>query len=311
MKKSELVEDVIMLWLEQKKHYIKTSTYTYYLFEVKKYIIPQIGKLSVEELCEEVIQDAVLYWQTKGGSNNTPLNKSTVQNLVMLTKQFIRYALKNKYMKEISLNIQFLPIDYEKKNKVYSLDEQNKIISAIKKEQTYKAFGILLCINSGLRIGELCALRWEDFDFNLGVIHIQRTLQRIYNSSQTPKTRIVISSPKTKTSIRDIPLSKKLLDVICKSNDRNDNGYVLTNGDSFVEPRTYRKYYTDFLKRNKITPLNFHCLRHTFATRCIENGADYKTLSEILGHTSINTTLNMYVHPQLEEKRRCVELIKW
>jgi len=161
-----------------------------------------------------------------------------------------------------------------------------------------------------LRIGELCALRWEDFDFKNGVIHISKTLQRVYDPNSTPKTKIVISSPKTLTSNRDIPLSLKMTEFISKL-EINKMGYVLTNEDKYMEPRTFRKFYTHFLERHGIVTLNVHCLRHTFATRCIENGGDYKSVSEILGHTTINTTLNMYVHPQLEEKRKCVELIQW
>lgn len=307
MKKDERLETVIVLWLNEKKNYIKTSTYTYYLFEVQNYIIPRLGRLRMSEVNEKAIQNAVLYWQKQGGKNDMPLKKSTVQNMVMLIKQFLGYAAKEGYMEDQPINVHFIPGNPCKKKKVFSIQEQLEIINAIKEEPSYRAFGILLCLNSGLRIGEICALRLEDFDFDNGIMHINKTLQRIYDYNGTPKTRIVISTPKTSTSIREIPLSSKMIDIMKKIYKNSEEGYILTNSSTYMEPRTFRKYYMDFLERHKIVPLNFHCLRHTFATRCIENGSDYKSVSEILGHTTINTTLNMYVHPQIEEKRKCVE----
>ena len=311
MKKNELLENEILTWLNEKKNYIKTSTYTYYLFEIENYIIPQLGSLKMRELNEKIIQDAVLYWQKQGGKNQLPLKKSTVQNLVMLIKQFLKYAIKKGYIEDRPIIVHFLPVNQCKKKKVFSLQEQIEIINAVREEPSYKTFGILLCLNSGLRIGELCALRWEDFDFDSGIIHISRTLQRIYDYNGKPKTRIVITTPKTSTSVREIPLSSRMMDVINELHDKMTEGYVLTNSSAYMEPRSFRKFYMNFLERHKIVPLNFHCLRHTFATRCIENGSDYKSVSEILGHTTINTTLNMYVHPQIEEKRKCVELLQW
>ncbi len=311
MRKNELLENVMFMWLNEKRNYIKSSTYAFYLYEFENYIIPQLGKLKMKDLNEKSIQNAVLYWQQQGNKEQQSLKKSTVQNLVMLIKQFIKYAIKEGYIETKPIKIHFIPDNPCRKRKAYSAQEQLAIINAIREEPSSRTFGILLCLNSGLRIGELCALRWEDFDFDNGIIHISKTLQRIYDCNSTPKTRIIISTPKTSTSIREIPLSTKMMEMISKMNKNNATGYVLTNSSKYMEPRSFRKFYMDFLERHKIIPLNFHCLRHTFATRCIENGSDYKSLSEILGHTTINTTLNMYVHPQIEEKRKCVELLPW
>ena len=310
MKKDVLFEDVIKEWLEEKKLFIKYSTYAYYTIEAKNYIIPILGKRPVKEITEKELQRTIMYWQKEGGNCHNPLKKSTVQNLVTITKQCIKFAIKEGYMEECALDLHFIPTNYHKKKKVFSKSEQVDIIQAVLGEPSYRTFGILLCLNSGLRIGELCALRWEDFDFKNGIIHITKTLQRVYDPASTPKTKIVISSPKTLTSNRDIPLSAKMVEFISQL-EINKMGYVLTNENRYMEPRTFRKFYAHFLQRHGIAALNVHCLRHTFATRCIENGGDYKSVSEILGHTTINTTLNMYVHPQLEEKRKCVDLIQW
>lgn len=310
MSSSKLFEEIVREWLEEKKNFIKYSTYAYYLFEAENYIIPRLGSKMASEITEKEIQTTVMFWQREGGKEHTPLKKSTVQNLLVVIKQCLKFAVKEGYMEEYTLDIRFIPTNYNKKQKVFSKTAQDDIVRAILSEPSYRTLGILLCLNSGLRIGELCALRWDDFDFCNGVIHVTKTLQRIYDPNSTPRTRIVITSPKTSTSIRDIPLSAKMMEMISKL-EINKEGYVLTNESFYMEPRTFRKFYANFLERHDIMPLNFHCLRHTFATRCIENGGDYKSVSEILGHTTINTTLNMYVHPQLEEKRKCVELIQW
>lgn len=310
MKKNVLFERIIREWLAEKQNFIKYSTYTYYLFEAENYIIPRLGKLTTAEITEKNIQNTILYWQREGGKDHTPLKRSTVQNLVTIIKQCLRFAVKEGYMQECALDLHFIPAHYNRKKQVFSQGEQAAIVKAVLDESSYRTLGILLCLNSGLRIGELCALRWEDFDFHNGIIHITKTLQRVYDPASTPKTKIVISSPKTTTSNREIPLSAKMMEVISKLKIARD-GYVLTNCRHYMEPRTFRKFYKSFLEKHEIMPLNFHCLRHTFATRCIENGGDYKSVSEILGHTTINTTLNMYVHPHLEEKRRCVDLIQW
>lgn len=307
-----LFEELLDLWLDEKKMYIKRSTYAYYSFEVKNYIIPVLGTMNVDEIREEHIQEAVVCWQNRGMENGKPLKRSTVQNLVTLIKQVLKYAARKGIIHESFMEIHFVPQkNSEKKSKVFSLDDQNRLVHAVLSDLDYRSFGILLCINSGLRIGEVCALKWEDIDMQQGVLHVTKTIQRIYMKNSMPHTQVIISEPKTISSIRDIPLSHKILEIIKKLPDVNPKGYILSNTDNFVEPRTFRKFYMAFLQRENITPLNFHCLRHTFATRCIESGADYKSVSETLGHTTINTTMNMYVHPRMEEKRKCVELICW
>lgn len=229
----------------------------------------------------------------------------------MLIKQILKYAAKKRFINEYAVEVHFAPQTENRKIQIFSQEAQNKLTQAILDNLSYKTFGILLCANSGLRIGELCALKWSDIDIQNKIIHITKTLQRIYMQDTLPRTQIIITTPKTATSVRDIPLSEKMCKVISKLCNLNKNGYVLSNTEQYMEPRTFRKFYSNFLESSDIDVLHFHCLRHTFATRCIENGADYKSVSEILGHTTINTTLNMYVHPPMEEKRKCVNMIKW
>lgn len=207
-----------------------------------------------------------------------------------------------------TLEISYIPEEPKIKNIIFTNEEQNMIIEAVLSDLTFKSFGILLSLNTGMRIGELCALRWNDIDYMQNIVIVQHTLQRVYNKDTLPTTKIIIGQPKTNKSVRSIPLSKKLQNTIKCLPDINKNAYILTNNSTFMEPRTFRRFYASFLKKHNIRYLNFHSLRHSFATRLIQNGADYKCVSEILGHTNINTTMNMYVHPDMQQKRNCIEL---
>lgn len=306
-----VLQEVLDMWLDEKRMYVKQSTYAYYRYEIEHYISPLLGQLTLEELTEDKIQDTVLLLQKCGINSGHPLNKSTVQNLVVLLKQVIKYAIRKKFIQDFTMEIRFAIQDPINNQKVFNKAEQAQMIQALLANLTYKNFGILLCLNTGLRIGELCALKWKDIDLNRKIIHVTKTLQRIYVPNKQGKTDIIIASPKTSTSVRDIPVGERILSVIKKLPYDNKENYILTNSYSYVEPRIFRQYYKTFLRKNNIPELKFHCLRHTFATRLIENGADYKSVSEILGHSTIHTTLNMYVHPLMEEKRKCVELIEW
>lgn len=306
-----VLQEVLDMWLDEKKMYVKQSTYAYYRYEIEHYISPLLGQLPLEELTEDKIQNTVLLLQKCGINSGHPLNKSTVQNLVVLLKQVIKYASRKKFIQDFTMEIRFAIQDPVNHQKVFNKSEQAQMIQALLANLTYKNFGILLCLNTGLRIGELCALKWKDIDLDRKIIHVTKTLQRIYVPNKQGKTDIIIASPKTSTSVRDIPVGERILSVIKKLPYNNKENYILTNSSSYVEPRIFRQYYKTFLRKNNIPELKFHCLRHTFATRLIENGADYKSVSEILGHSTIHTTLNMYVHPLMEEKRKCVELIEW
>ena len=170
--------------------------------------------------------------------------------------------------------------------------------------------GILFALFSGVRIGELCGIRWEDINFQLQTVTIKRTIERIANTDKAAqaKTKVIINTPKTESSYRVIPLQKFLVDVLQK-NEKPGNCYLLTGTPKYTEPHQYYVRYKRFLKRNNLGEYTFHCLIHTFATRCVEAGFDIKSLSEILGHSSVTTTMAIYIHPTLEQKRVQMEKI--
>jgi len=173
---------------------------------------------------------------------------------------------------------------------------------------TFRNLGIYICLSTGMRIGEVCALKWSDIDLGTETIHVNRTIERIYIiEGDKRRTELVIGTPKTKNSIREIPVSKELMKLIRPLKKlMNDDYFVITNEAKPTEPRTYRNYYKQLLKQLGIPDLKFHGLRHSFATRCIESQCDYKTVSVILGHANISTTLNLYVHPNMDQKKKCI-----
>ena len=174
---------------------------------------------------------------------------------------------------------------------------------------TFRNLGVYICLSTGIRIGEICALTWNDIDTENGIIYVRKTIQRIYIIENGKRhTELLLDTPKTKNSIREIPMTKDLLKILKPLKKIvNNNFFVLTNDAKATEPRTYRNYYKKMLESLNIPELKFHGLRHSFATRCIESNCDYKTVSVILGHSNISTTLNLYVHPNLEQKKKCIE----
>lgn len=169
-----------------------------------------------------------------------------------------------------------------------------------------KKFGILLCIHTGLRIGELCALQWKDFDLMNKTLKVDKTMIRTYTKLDGSKLRI--TQPKSRSSNRIIPLNSSIM-YYANLLKNDDESYILTGNKKWIEPNKYRLFYNRILKDLTLDHRKFHSLRHTFATRCIEYGCDYKSLSKILGHSNVSITMNLYVHPQMEMKRKCVEML--
>jgi integrase len=221
----------------------------------------------------------------------------------------LKFGAKHKWINYAPFDIQY-PTEREKQNvEVLSRVHQKKMMNYIQGHFTFRNLGVYICLSSGIRIGEICALKWEDIDTDNGVIHVRRTIQRIYTiENGIRKTELLIDTPKTKNSLREIPLSKELLRMLKPIKKVvNSSFFVLTNDIKPTEPRTYRTYYDKLMKELEIPRIKFHGLRHSFATRCIESKCDYKTVSVLLGHSNISTTLNLYVHPNMEQKKKAIE----
>lgn len=239
--------------------------------------------------------------------NRGGLSDKTIKDIGTLLKLTLKGAIKDNLIDYLDLEFRYPK--KEKKNKIYTFSkkEQKKIVDYCLENLDIKNMGILLTLYSGLRIGELCALKWSDIDLKKDILSVNKTIQRIY-LKDVGKSKMIISSPKTKNANRVIPLNSEFVSLL-KQFKTDNNNYFLSNDTVWMEPRSFRKYYYDMIQELGISNITFHSLRHTFASNCIRLGVDYKTVSELLGHSSVNITLNIYVHSQMSQKKKCINLI--
>lgn len=295
------ISQITDLWKEEKRQFVKKSTFAAYSLIVETHLQPAFGNLTV--VTEKDVQDFVLQ-KLNGG-----LSQKTIKDMLIVLRMILKFGAKKNYCVYAPIDVIF-PTDRERQElEVLSIANQKKIMRFVEDNFTFRNLGIFICLSTGIRIGEICALTWDDIDIENGVIHIRKTIQRIYvKENGIKKTELLIDTPKTATSMRDIPMIKDLYEILKPLKKVVNNDYfVLTNEATPTEPRTYRNYYKKLLDKLGIPPIKFHGLRHSFATRCIESKCDYKTVSVILGHSNISTTLNLYVHPNYEQKKKCID----
>jgi len=296
-----VIKDITVLWRDNKKQFVKESTYSAYCLLLTNHIIPYFG--NKEEFVEDDVQQFVLKSLKDG------LSEKTIKDIIVVIKMIQKFGAKNKLMPLNQIDVLFPSKTTKKSLEIMSKDNQKKLFEYLKENFSFKNLGIVICLCTGMRIGELCALKWNSFDMDNNVVKVRHTVQRIYVVDEEVRyTKIVVNEPKTKESNRDIPLSSELIKIIKPlMKIVNYEFYVLSNEEKPIEPRTYRNYYKRVLKNLGIPYLKFHGLRHSFATRCIESKNSVKTVSVILGHSNITTTMNLYVHPDNAEKKRCIE----
>lgn len=294
------VREIAAAWKEYKRPYVKQSTMAAYVLILENHILPYFGDGT--SLQEQTVQAFVLQKLEAG------LSAKTVKDILIVLKMVMKFGVKNEWMTYCEWDIKYPTTSTNKELEVLSVANHRKILNHIQSHFTFPWLGIYISLSTGLRIGEICALKWSDINIVDGTITISRTIERIYIIEGEKKhTEIVINTPKTKNSCREIPMSKELLAMIKPLKKVvNDDFYVLTNDERPTEPRTYRNHYNGLMAKLDIPKLKYHGLRHSFATRCIEAGCDYKTVSVLLGHSNISTTLDLYVHPNMEQKKRCI-----
>lgn len=229
------------------------------------------------------------------------ISDATRQNVLAVMKQALRYAEKQYGYPMPSLmgcTMQKRPHSIEVMDRM----EQIRLIQFLNSDMDISKAGIYLCLFTGIRLGEVCSLKWADIDQNRGLLHVNRTVQRIESKEGPTKTVLLESPPKSVFSKRIIPMSDSLLSLLIKFK-REGQEYVLQKNRP-MEPRTYQNHFKKYLKQINAPNYNFHVLRHTFATNCVDSGMDIKSLSEILGHSNVQITLNRYVHPSMDTKRK-------
>lgn len=292
------------MWLVSNRVRIKHTTYDKYNYIIEKHILPGLGNFYLKELNSMQINKFLNEKLQSGGiQNNEPLAPSYVSTMSLIISSAIHYAANE----DLCLNLKnpiYKPTAYNREIHILDGRDYDKLTKHLTTNIDETNLGILLALYTGLRIGEICALKWENIDLKNRIIHIISTVSRINNNG---KTEYIIDVPKTKSSVRDIPVPKKLMIVLKESFINRKSDYVISQTNNFVIPRTFEYRYHKLLKELKIDSTNFHSLRHTFATNCISNGMDVKSLSEILGHANTNTTLQIYVHPSMEVKRRQID----
>ena len=291
MKLKELLE----VWLERyMKHTIKIRTYNRYKSICELHLIKDLGEYELDELKPNVLQDFLLKKIDDHYSTNT------IKGIVSVLKQALRLAITLEFVdKEYCSNLK-MPSSEEKEISVFTKKEQQIIESFCLNHKKSNYIGIVICLYTGIRLGELLALTWEDIDFNSNLLTINKTS---YSAKLDGKTQIIVDKPKTKKSNRVIPLPNQLVKLLKIIKKESNSKYVITTRNSgMVGNRSYQRTFKFILKKVNVPYRNFHSLRHTFATNAIELGMDVKTLAEILGHTNAMITLNRYSHSLLNYK---------
>ena len=297
------IREIAAAWKEYKRPYVKQSTMAAYVLILENHILPTFGEDN--SLPEHSVQAFVLHKIESG------LSTKSVKDILIVLKMVMKFGVKKEWMTYYEWDIKYPPNSENKVLDVLSVSNHRKILNHIQSHFTFMGLGIYISLSTGLRIGEICALKWSDINVTDGILTVNRTIERIYIIEGEKKhTELVINTPKTKNSCREIPMNKELLGMLKPLKKVvNDDYYILTNDERPIEPRTYRNYYKRLMEKLDIPKLKYHGLRHSFATRCIEVGCDYKTVSVLLGHSNISTTLNLYVHPNMEQKKRCIDKV--
>lgn len=291
-------------WFESIKLHTKTSTQNKYHNMLTNYILPEYGNQPVAAITYDFIEAHCKFLLEAGGKNGKGLSAKTVSDVLAIIRNISKFAIRKGIYVACDAGAVQIRQDV-KPMRVFSKFEQNQLCKHILENPEPCNIGILVCLFTGLRVGEICALRWEDISFSDQSIYIHHTLQRIQTpQEQEAKTKVVVTTPKSTCSIRKIPLPDEISKILVL-NQKSSSGYLLTNDEyKFIEPRTMQNKFKKILNDAGIENANFHALRHTFATRCVELGFDVKSLSEILGHATVNITMNRYVHPTYELKKK-------
>ena len=294
------LDTIINEWLHFKKISIKESTYFRYVYIIEQYILPYFNNWEMDKLMKYDFNNYV-------EKLLETLSPVSVKNTLAIFKSILNFA-QSKYGYNFNFKLVAIPKIHTEELRVLSKKEKNKLEKYCENRNTLRCIGILICINTGLRIGEICALKWDCIDLDKHCIKVKKTMQRIYNKN-TKRSTVIVDIPKTQKSIRTIPISTKLYNILkpLKKDFSNDCYFLTGSEKEYIEPRNYQYMFRKCLKDCKIEGFHFHQLRHTFATDCINVGMDTKSLSEILGHSTVKVTLDKYVHSSFNSKIKYLE----
>lgn len=307
--KSELFSSVSEDWLQMLKPQLKQASIAKYTNILNSYLLPAFQNCRITEIQRCDVMEFGNRLLETGGVKENGLSPKTVTGILAVLKSIFEYASREDGFYVI--DISDISVKQEQKPlRVLSHTEQSKLSQYMFEHLTSCNLGILVCLYTGLRIGEICALKWKDISFSEQYLFVHRAMQRvqIFTEGKT-RTEVQISIPKSNCSIRQIPIPNEIFQILINYR-KNEDAFLLTGEtDYFIEPRTLQNRFKTVMEMCEIRHVNFHALRHTFATRCIELGFDVKSLSEILGHASVNITMNRYVHPSMELKQKNMNML--
>lgn len=295
-------------WLREKAALIKSSSYIRYKGLLDTHLLPALGNCPLNKLTAQKIADFLQEKLQNGRlDKNGGLSAKTIADILCLIKSAVKMAVRDFNLPQAAAILAMRPPITVRQRKPEILND-NECISLsreIMQQQASEAAAILFCLNTGLRLGEVCALRWSDIDYDAKILTISQTVQRVTRSG---KSVLLLQSPKTEAGKRTIPLTTEIILMLQNRQKQHSKEYVFGSNKP-LEPRTLQYRFVAILKKCNIRKRNFHALRHTFASRFIALGGDVKSLSEILGHSNVRTTMQLYVHPSLEQKRADMELV--
>lgn len=291
------VRDLFREWLDAIRNTVQASTFANYSMKIRKHLLPGLGALPYEKLTPSAVQNFITEKRRSG------LSAKYVADIVIVLKSMAKY-MKRVHGYRSPLEYVDLPKANKCEKKLYTKEQQSILSEYLLHILSPTAAGILLSLYAGLRIGEICGLKWQDIDFSSCTLTVRRTVQRI---STENGTRLTVDSPKSANSQRVIPIPMPIL-MLLKRFACAGECYLLSGTNDIVEPRTMQNRFHSILKKAGLPSINYHSLRHMFATNSLQVGCDIKTLSEILGHASVDTTLRAYVHSSMERKIECMNL---
>lgn len=300
------VSEAAEVWLASRERLLKPSSVAKYRNLVQRHILPLLGKLRICDLDRNTVSGFVRALSCGQTGSGVQLTRKTVRDVLMILEKSVRFA------GELSFSVEKNELSGKtgggKRITVLSEQEQKRLEEQLLTDTDEKKLGLLLCLYAGLRIGEICAMRWECIDLCEKTLSVNVTMQRlqIAGAGTGQRTGVIESSPKSEDSRRTVPIADFLIEQLLKRKPRLQSAYLLTGSEQYIEPRSYENYYKRVLSAAGIPICNFNTLRHTFATRCIESGADAKTVSVLLGHSTVRMTLDRYVHPTMNAKQASI-----
>lgn len=308
-KNGDLFAELAEEWLILRSPQLKASSIAKYTNMLDLYLLPILGDKHISDISRSDIIQLSRDLLTTGGAKASGLAPKTVNSVLSLMRNVMEFAAREKDISTTDAKMISVKQN-QKPMRILSKAEQQRLNKYLWENPTPCNIGILICLYTGMRIGEICALTWADILIEDQCVYVHQTMQRVQVKKESKKkTAVVILPPKSSCSNRKIPIPDKINRLLQKHR-KNNNAYLLTGlAHSYIEPRNMENKFKMVTKKCDINDIHFHSLRHTFATRCVELGFDFKSLSEILGHASVNITMNRYVHPSMELKQKNMNLL--